>query len=62
MKQALQVIIEIEKNDRTYIFSMPYGAPIGEAHDAAHECLQEIVKMAKNAAEKMKQSETPDLT
>lgn len=44
--------IEIEKNDRTYIFSMPVGAPFGEAYDAAYEALSKILTIAAEEAEK----------
>ena len=50
MNQSLYVKIEIEKNERVYSFNLPMGAPIGEAYDAAHDCLQAIVKMGEDAA------------
>lgn len=46
--------IEIEKGERLYQFLMPIGAPIGEAYDSVHECLQELLDMAKLAAENAK--------
>lgn len=57
MKQTLMVNIQIDKNDNSYVFSLPMGAPIGEAYDAAHECLQEIVKMGQNAMNSAKRPE-----
>ena len=50
MNQIMYVKIEIEKNGRVYSFNLPLGAPIGEAYDVAHECLQEIIKMSETAA------------
>lgn len=59
MKQQLLVTIEIQKNDRTYIFSMPYGAPIGEAYDSCHDVLKEIVQMGQNAANAAQKAAAP---
>lgn len=57
MKQVLYVNLQIEKNDRTYIFSLPMGAPYGECFDACHEALQEITRMAQKAADASKPKE-----
>ena len=46
-----------EKNGKTYVFSMPVGAPFGEAYDVAFEMLSKIVELSKNAADKMKREE-----
>jgi hypothetical protein len=48
------VTIEVVKNDHTFVFQLPVGAPYGEAYDAAYEVLQNIVELAKNAAEAAK--------
>lgn len=48
------VSIEIKKEDRAYTFLMPQGASIGEAYDVAHQLLESILKMAKDASEKAK--------
>ena len=57
----LYVNLQVEKNDRVYVFSLPVGAPYGECYDAAHECLQEIMKMAQAAADKAKQPVEPEV-
>jgi len=49
------VVIEIKTEKNSYSFSMPIGAPLGEAYDAAHQIMQEIIKFAQNAAEQAKQ-------
>lgn len=46
------ISIEIKKNDRTYVFNMPVGAPYGEAYDAAYEVTSKILQLAAEAAEK----------
>jgi len=54
------VYIEVKKNDRTYVFSLPFGCPLGEAYDAAHEVLQSILDMSKQAADNAKQRESSE--
>lgn len=54
MNQELRVIFEVEKNERKYSFSLPMGAPLGEAYDCVHEMLQEIMKQAQASADKAK--------
>lgn len=49
--------IEVEKNDRKYIFSMEIGSQLGECYDAAYEVLMEITEMAKKATEQAKSQE-----
>lgn len=51
------VQFEVIKGEKSYVFSMPVGAPIGEAYDAAFECLNQLVEYSKQAAEKAKRSE-----
>lgn len=51
------VDLAVEKNGGSYVFSMPVGAPFGEAYDVAFEVLSKIVELSKNAAEKMKRKE-----
>jgi len=48
------LVIEIKKENRTYTFTMPAGAPIGEAYDAGHQYLEAILKMASDASQKAK--------
>lgn len=52
MKYKADIIIE--KNARTYTFSMEIGCPIGEAYDACFQVLQEIQEFAKQALENAK--------
>ena len=54
MNQELKVIFEVDKNERKYLFSLPINAPLGEAYDACHEMLQEIMKQAQASVEKAK--------
>ena len=51
------VTVEVEKNDKTFLFLMPVGAPLGEAYDAAFEVLQELVARSKEAADSVKQQD-----
>ncbi len=44
------VTIEITKNDRLYTFTMPVGAPFGEAYDVSYEVLLKIAELAKDGA------------
>jgi hypothetical protein len=53
-----KVDLTIEKNGRTYVFSMPVGAPFGEAYDVAFGVLNEILELSKKAAENAKPKET----
>jgi len=53
MEQKGILKLATERNDRNYTFEMPLGAPYGEAYDAAHEMLQQITKMAKEAADRV---------
>lgn len=48
------VNFEVKKDDRTYIFSIPMGAPYGESYDVCFEMLQKIKEMASQAADAQK--------
>lgn len=54
------VHIEIKKNDRTYVFALPVGAPFGEAYDAAFEVLGKITEFAQQAAEQARPKEVSE--
>lgn len=54
MEKNFKIEIKIKKEDREYVFSMPYGSVYGEAYDVAHEILKEILSMAQ---ETVKQAE-----
>lgn len=49
--------LRIIKNDRSYYFSIPVGAPYGEACDVLFECIEKLTDMMKEAASKSKPSE-----
>lgn len=49
--------IKVVKNEREYKFSIPLGAPYGEAYDAAFEALKKVIEMSSKAvAEAQKQA------
>jgi hypothetical protein len=52
MNQKGYLHLEVTKGERNYAFTLPIGAPFGEAYDAAFSVLQEILKMAQEASEK----------
>lgn len=54
IKSVPTMAVEVTTNDRVYKFVMPMGAPFGEAYDACHGVLAEIVKWAKQAEEQAK--------
>jgi hypothetical protein len=61
MEQKAMYVIEETKNNRVYSFSMPMGAPIGEAYDVAFSILEQIVELSKQAVAKAKPVEgNPD--
>jgi len=39
--------IAVEKNNRTYLFMIPIGSPLGEAFDASIEASRVLVSMAQ---------------
>ena len=45
-----------EKNERTYQFIIPVGAPFGEVFDVAFEVLAAAEELAKKAMENAKQA------
>lgn len=51
VNQKAMISLELEKNDRRYILSIPMGAPLGESYDVVHEFLRELLSMSKVAAE-----------
>lgn len=57
MEQKAVINLEVKKEDRTFVFSMPIGAPFGEAYDAAFTVLNEIQEMSKKAVEHAKPKE-----
>lgn len=49
-----KIELHVEKNNRAYQFSIPVGAPYGEACDALFECIEKLTDMMKEAASKSK--------
>ena len=61
MMQAKNIIsFDFEKEDRTYRFLMPSGAPLGEAYEAARNFLGEMVNLVNEHNEKVKSDESED--
>lgn len=60
MNQRALVEMEIVKGERKYSFLIPLGAPYGEVYDACHEIMMKITDLAKEAAEKAKQTAPSD--
>ena len=54
------VAIEVVKGERTFSFQMPNGSPYGEAYDAAYEVLNNIIELAKQAADTAKPKSPTD--
>lgn len=52
--------IEVVKGDHTFTFSIPAGAHFGQCYDAAFEVLQEVMVMAKGAADKARNEKVED--
>ena len=52
----------VVKEDRVYTFHAPAGAPFGELYDAAFETLNEIVRLAQEAAQKAAPKNISDST
>ena len=59
MDQKAYVCLEVKKDENVFKFLMPMGAPLGQAYDAAFACLQEIVSLSKDAAERARAQEAP---
>lgn len=57
MDQILHIELKIVKGKNSYTFCMPYGAPLGEAYDAAHEVLQHLTEQANEAVAKSERKE-----
>jgi len=59
--QKIATTFESKKGDKTYIFTMPYGAPLGEAYDAVHDILLDLVAMSHRYAEQVKQAKKEEV-
>jgi len=46
--------IEVVKENRTYKFYIPAGAPYGETYDALFTCLENVAEMQKLSIEQLK--------
>ena len=51
------ILLEVVKNERTYRFEMPIGAPYGECYDVAFQVLGKISELSKEAVEKVAPTE-----
>lgn len=51
MNQKTYVQLEIIKNDKSYIFSVPFGSSYQDCYDAAIEISNNIVQISKEAQE-----------
>lgn len=54
------VSVEVVKNERVYTFSIPVGAPYGEAYDAAAEVKQSVFDLLQKSLEIDKQQESSE--
>lgn len=50
MKNCVEFVVK--KNEREYVFHLPQGAPFGEIYDATFEILNEVIRLAQEAAQK----------
>lgn len=48
------VQMEIVKDTRKYVFSMPWGAPFSECHEVAAQLVQEVIDLQKQEESKLK--------
>lgn len=60
MKNCIEFVVT--KGERTYTFHMPTGAPFGELYDAAFEMLNEVLRLAQEAAQKAAPKELSETT
>jgi hypothetical protein len=54
MNMKTIVILESQKEDRTYTLMLPPGAALGECYDALHEFMAKILQLSQEAADKAK--------
>jgi len=60
MKSLLN--LEVTKNERLYSFSIPTGAPYGEAYDAIFSCLEMIIDLQKKGVDQLKTQNNSNVT
>lgn len=53
---------EVKKNERTYCFSIPLGAPYGETYDAIFACFEAVTDLQKKALEQLKDQKEKQVT
>lgn len=51
------VVLEVEKNERLFSFSVPVGTPFKDAYEGALSILQGIAELSKKAEEEASQKE-----
>lgn len=50
--------LQVELNERNYVFSCPAGAPIGEIHDALQQMKYHVIEIMQKAdSQQTKQAE-----
>ncbi len=52
--------LKVEKNGNAYTFLMPIGVTYGEAYDAAHEILQDILALSKQVLDSSRREQVED--
>lgn len=62
MNQRAYITLDVEKNGRIYVLSLPLGAPFSECHEAIKEfgdVVSEMEKVSAEQAEAAKVKEEP---
>lgn len=49
------IVLEIEKEGNMFYFSMPVGAPYGQAYDAILESLEKVQELSDNAVKNIRE-------
>jgi hypothetical protein len=60
MNKGLTITIDTAKNERKYLFTLPYGAPYAEVYEVLQEMTEDLKKYEQEclaAAEEQKQKE-----
>jgi hypothetical protein len=55
-----ELVYEVTKNERTYKFYIPVGAPLGELYDVCYGLLADIVEESKKSVDAAKPQETKE--
>ena len=57
MDLSMLNVFAVAKGERKYVFSVPQGAPYGEAIDSCFEILTKLTEMQKQALDSLKKEE-----